>query len=65
MPLSGAAITAELGELRANQAIEHLAAMGVNPYGFFVMPRLIVTVSLLILIFWLNLGVISSARRSC
>ncbi len=56
--LSGAAITAELGELRANQAIEHLAAMGVNPYGFFVLPRLIgVTVSLLILIFWLNLGV--------
>ncbi len=56
--LSGAAITAELGELRANQAIDHLAAMGVNPYGFFVLPRLIgVTVSLLILIFWLNVGV--------
>ncbi len=56
--LSGAAITAELGELRANQAIDHLAAMGVNPYGFFVLPRLMgVTVSLLILIFWLDAGV--------
>jgi len=56
--LSGAAITAELGELRANQAVDHLAAMGVNPYGFFVLPRLLgVTVSLLILIFWLDIGV--------
>lgn len=56
--LSGAAITAELGELRANQAIDHLAAMGVNPYGFFVLPRLMgVMVSLLILIFWLDAGV--------
>ena len=38
--MSGAAITAELGELKANQAIEHLVAMGWNPYGFFVLPRL-------------------------
>lgn len=56
--LSGAAITAELGELRANQAIEHLVAMGVNPYNFFVLPRLVgMIVSLPILIFWLNVGV--------
>ncbi|MGB5063097.1 MAG: ABC transporter permease [Candidatus Competibacter sp.] len=56
--LSGAAITAELGELKANQAIEHLAAMGVNPHGFFVLPRLIgVVLSLLVLTFWLNVGV--------
>ncbi len=56
--LSGAAITAELGELRANQAIEHLVAMGVNPHSFFVLPRLIgMVVSLPILVLWLNLGV--------
>jgi hypothetical protein len=56
--LSGAAITAELGELRANQAIDHLAAMGIDPYGFFVLPRLLgMIVSLLILGFWLNIGV--------
>jgi phospholipid/cholesterol/gamma-HCH transport system permease protein len=56
--LSGAAITAELGELRANQAIDHLVAMGINPYGFFVLPRLLgMIVSLLVLIFWLNAGV--------
>ncbi len=56
--LSGAAITAELGELKANQAIEHLAAMGVNPHGFFVLPRLVgVVLSLLVLTFWLNVGV--------
>ncbi len=56
--LSGAAITAELGELRANQAIEHLVAMGVNPYAFFVLPRLLgVMLSLLILACWLNVGV--------
>lgn len=56
--LSGSAVTAELGELRANQAIEHLVAMGINPYNFFVLPRLIgITVSLLILTFWLNVGV--------
>ncbi len=56
--MSGAAITAELGELKANQAIEHLAAMGLNPYGFFVLPRLIgVVLSLLVLTLWLNVGV--------
>jgi phospholipid/cholesterol/gamma-HCH transport system permease protein len=56
--LSGAAITAELGELRANQAIDHLAAMGIDPYSFFVWPRLIgMTLSLLVLTFWLNVGV--------
>lgn len=56
--LSGAAITAELGELRANQAIDHLAAMGVNPYSFFVLPRLIgMVLSLPILVLWLNVGV--------
>lgn len=56
--LSGAAITAELGELRANQAIEHLVAMGVNPHSFFVLPRLIgMAVSLPILVLWLNIGV--------
>ncbi len=56
--LSGAAITAELGELRANQAIEHLVAMGVNPYRFFVLPRLIgMVLSLPILVCWLNVGV--------
>jgi phospholipid/cholesterol/gamma-HCH transport system permease protein len=56
--LSGAAITAELGELKANQAIEHLAAMGVNPYSFFVLPRLIgMLLSLPILVCWLNVGV--------
>ena len=56
--LSGAAITAELGELRANQAIDHLAAMGVNPYSFFVLPRLIgMAVSLPVLVLCLNVGV--------
>ena len=56
--LSGSAITAELGEIKANQAIEHLAAMGVNPYGFFVLPRLFgMILSLLILTCWLNVGV--------
>jgi phospholipid/cholesterol/gamma-HCH transport system permease protein len=56
--LSGAAITAELGELRANQAIEHLAAMGVDPHRFFVLPRLIgMVLSLPILVCWLNVGV--------
>lgn len=56
--LSGAAITAELGELRANQAIDHLTAMGLNPYSFFVFPRLIgMALSLLILTCWLNVGV--------
>ncbi len=56
--LSGAAITAELGELRANQAIDHLTAMGVNPYSFFVLPRLIgMALSLPILVCWLNVGV--------
>jgi phospholipid/cholesterol/gamma-HCH transport system permease protein len=56
--LSGAAITAELGELKANQAIEHLTAMGVNPYSFFVLPRLIgMVLSLPILVCWLNVGV--------
>lgn len=56
--LSGSAITAELGELRANQAIDHLAAMGVDPYGFFVLPRLLgMVLSLLILTCWLNVGV--------
>ena len=56
--LSGAAITAELGELRANQAIDHLAAMGVNPYSFFVLPRLIgMVVSLPVLVLCLNVGV--------
>ena len=55
--LSGAAITAELGELRANQAIDHLAAMGVNPYSFFVLPRLIgMAGSLPVLVFCLNVG---------
>ena len=39
--LSGSAITAELGEIKANQAIDHLAAMGVDPHGFFVLPRLL------------------------
>ncbi len=56
--LSGAAITAELGELRANQALDHLIAMGLNPYSFFVFPRLIgMVLSLLILTCWLNVGV--------
>jgi phospholipid/cholesterol/gamma-HCH transport system permease protein len=56
--LSGAAITAELGELRANQALDHLSAMGLNPYSFFVFPRLIgMVLSLLILNCWLNIGV--------
>lgn len=56
--LSGAAITAELGELRANQAIEHLVAMGVDPHSFFVLPRLIgMALSLPILVLWLNIGV--------
>ncbi len=56
--LSGAAITAELGELRANQAIEHLVAMGVDLYAFFVLPRLVgMVASLLILACWLNVGV--------
>jgi phospholipid/cholesterol/gamma-HCH transport system permease protein len=56
--LSGAAITAELGELKANQAIEHLAAMGVNPYSFFVLPRLLgMALALPILVCWLNVGV--------
>lgn len=60
--LSGAAITAELGELRANQAIEHLVAMGVNPYAFFVLPRLLgMVVSLLVLTCWLNVGVTAGA----
>lgn len=56
--LSGAAITAELGELRANQAIDHLVAMGVNPYSFFVLPRLIgMAASLPVLVLCLNVGV--------
>ncbi|MBE2294761.1 MAG: ABC transporter permease [Phycisphaerales bacterium] len=56
--MSGAAITAELGELKANQAIDHLAAMGVDPHGFLVLPRLIgVVLSLLVLTFWLSIGV--------
>ncbi len=56
--LSGAAITAELGELRANQAIDHLVAMGIDPWGFLVWPRLLgMMLSLLVLTFWLNAGV--------
>jgi len=56
--LSGSAITAELGELKANQAIDHLAVMGVDPHGFFVLPRLIgMIVSLPVLTCWLDVGV--------
>ena len=56
--LSGAAITAEIGELRANQAMDHLTAMGLNPYSFFAFPRLIgMALALLILNCWLSLGV--------
>jgi len=56
--LSGAAITAELGELRANQAMDHLMAMGVDPYRFFVLPRLLgLALALPILVCWLNIGV--------
>ena len=56
--LSGSAITAELGEIKANQAIDHLAAMGVDPHGFFVLPRLLgMILSLPILTCWLNVGV--------
>jgi len=37
---TGAAIAAELGTMRVNQEIDALAAMGINPVRFHIVPRL-------------------------
>lgn len=59
---SGTAITAELGELQANQTIETLITLGIEPHQFLVLPRLLgVVTSLLILTFWANLGAVIGA----
>ena len=50
---SGNAITSELGSLRINRTLESLASMGIEPYHFLVLPRVLaMIVSLVILYVW-------------
>ncbi|GAB4348299.1 MAG: ABC transporter permease [Gammaproteobacteria bacterium] len=59
---SGTAITAELGELQANQTIETLITQGIEPHQFLVLPRLLgVTLSLFMLTFWANAAALLGA----
>ncbi len=59
---SGTAITAELGEMRANQTIETLMTQGVEPHQFLVLPRLLgISISLFILVFWTNTAAVLGA----
>lgn len=53
---SGNAITSELGSLRVNRTLESLAAMGIEPYHFLVLPRVVaMVVSLIMLYIWTTL----------
>lgn len=59
---SGTAITAEVGELQANQTIETLITQGIEPHQFLVLPRLSgVTLSLFVLTFWTNAAAVMGA----
>lgn len=59
---SGTAITAELGELQANQTIETLITQGIEPHQFLVLPRIVgVTFSLFVLTFWTNAAAVVGA----
>lgn len=59
---SGAAITAELGEMQANQTIDTLLGMGIEPHQFLVLPRLAaVAISLFILAFWGGIAAVIGA----
>ena len=50
---SGNAITSELGSLRINRTLESLASMGIEPYHFLVLPRVLaMMVSLVVLYIW-------------
>lgn len=50
---SGNAITSELGSLRINRSLESLAGMGIEPYHFLVLPRVLaMVVSLIMLYIW-------------
>ncbi len=53
---SGNAITSELGSLRINRTLESLAGMGIEPYHFLVLPRVLaMMVSLSLLYIWTTL----------
>jgi phospholipid/cholesterol/gamma-HCH transport system permease protein len=55
---SGTAITAELGDMQSNHAVDSLSAMGIDPLRFLVLPRLVAMVGALwILTFWFDVGV--------
>jgi len=59
---SGTAITAELGELQANQTIDTLITQGIEPHQFLVLPRLFgITFSMLVLTFWANAAAVVGA----
>lgn len=59
---SGTAITAQIGEMQCNQAVDSLIAMDIEPYRFLVLPRVIgMTLSLLFLVFWGDIGSVIGA----
>jgi phospholipid/cholesterol/gamma-HCH transport system permease protein len=59
---SGTAITAQIGEMQCNQAVDSLIAMDIEPHRFLVLPRVIgMTLSLLFLVFWGDIGSVFGA----
>ncbi len=59
---SGAALTSDIATFRIGRTAEAFAAMNLEPYHFTVLPRIVgVTLSLLILTFWIGLAVCVTA----
>lgn len=59
---SGTPITAELGGMQSNRAIDSLLAMGIEPHRFLVLPRMAaMVVALVVLIFWADIGAVLGA----
>lgn len=59
---SGNAITAELGDMQSHDVFDSLLAMGIDPYRFLILPRLLaLSASLLLLTLWGNLGAVLGA----
>lgn len=64
---SGTAIATELGSMKSGREIEALEIMGINPYQFIVIPRLIgVSISVLCLIVYFDaIAIIGGYGISC
>jgi phospholipid/cholesterol/gamma-HCH transport system permease protein len=59
---SGTALTAELGEFRTAGVLDALRMLGIDPDRLILLPRLLaITVSLLLLTFWANVGAVVGA----